>query len=142
MSALQAAPIADAAVNPEYQALLDAVRGRGEFAQSGGSGSADAGDAAYQFLLSRERRVLDTIDRVVNDVRVKDADEQRLLEMPLHVVLMRTMTTVRTLMDDLLEVRSPEDAWRALTSPPERKTFIGVFLLLLGILAACAHAAT
>jgi hypothetical protein len=113
----------------ERRAILDAVHGRGEFAASSGGGRLAAPDA-YQHLLSRERRVLDTVDRVVNDARRSEVRRTPFLRLPLHVIGMRTLSALRGLLDDLVEARSLTDVRDALMQE-DRKVYLGTCLLLL-----------
>lgn len=94
-------------------------------------GSSDPSDV-YQDLLARERRVLDTIDRVVNDASRNDGDNRGFLQLPLHEIGIRGIRVMRGLMDDLVESRSFSDVCKAIMRPG-RKVYIGVILLLLAL---------
>lgn len=111
----------------ERQSLLDAVHGRGEFGKRLGLSSRDP----YQHLLSRERRVLDTVDRVVNDARAADVRHRPFLQLPLHVIGMRAVSSLRAVLDDLVDARSMS-AVRDAVLQDDRKVYVGVCLLLLG----------
>lgn len=104
---------------------------------AGGDGVGDV----YQQLMARERRVLDTVDRVVNDAAQRDRRARSFLHLPLHEVGMRAMAAARGLLDDLSAARSPRDAYAALTHPG-RAVYLGVLLLLLAMCAAFVHATT
>lgn len=95
----------------------------------------------YQSLMSRERRVLDTVDRVVNDDIRKRADSSSLAGMPLHELCYRTISSVRGLFDDLLNAassRSPADALASLRNQ-HRMPFIGIALVVLGLVLAAIN---
>lgn len=115
-------------VSAEYKELVDAVHGRGAYAHSG------AGEA-YQRLMAKERRVLDTIDRVVNDAVTTDGDPRPLLSLPLYEIGMRIMGAIRGAMDDSMEASHPRDVLRAVFRD-DRKIYIGLFILAIGILMA------
>ena len=92
----------------------------------------------YQRLMKKERRVLDTIDRVVNDAAARKQDDEHgndLLKMTLHEIVMRTAGSMRALWDDLIEVRSLADLQAALLDPI-RMPFIGIALITISGLAA------
>lgn len=111
----------------EYQDIFDAATGRGRFA------TAEPGDV-YQHLLGKERRVLDTVDRVVNDARLFDAERtSSIFKLPLHVICMRLIATIRMIMDDILEARSPTDVVKAFFEE-ERKMYVGMLIVLAALL--------
>ena len=98
----------------------------------------DEGEA-YQQLMSMERRVLDTVDRVVNDSVLRDAERTSLLfGMPCHELAMRSLGAVRALFDDLVVCRTIEDAIKALTDPT-RRPFLGVTLVALAVFMGMVH---
>jgi hypothetical protein len=104
------------------------------------AGGDSAGDV-YQRLMAREQRVLDTVDRVVNDAEHRSRRQSTFLHLSLHQVGMRTMAAARELLDDLAAVRSPRDAYVALTHP-ERALYLGVLIILLAMCAAFVEATT
>jgi hypothetical protein len=108
----------------EYRALLDAVHGRGEFR--------DPGDV-YQSLMAKERRVLDTVDRVVNDAVRTETDTLSFVQLPLHEVGIRAIAAARSLFADLMESRRPADFAKAVMKE-DRKVYLGVILIMV---AAC-----
>lgn len=95
----------------------------------------------YQHLMSREKRVLDTIDRVVNDSLSKKDDESSLLGLPVHTLALRSAGSLRALLDDLVVSRSIEDVVRALTDPL-RRPYIGVALVTIGIIVGLLEIAS
>ena len=127
----------------EYDEILALVRGGGApRAQPAGVVAPEPG-AAYQGLMAKERRVLDTVDRVVNDAARLEEEDPPLARLRLHELLVRSTGALRGLMDDLLEAaeaRSAPQALAALTDPG-RRVFLGVCLLALGILLAVVQAA-
>jgi hypothetical protein len=119
----------------EYRRLLEAVdppapvRRNGANRRSSGS---PAKPDSYQYLMSRERRVLDTVDRVVNDALTRDAGDRSLFGMPIHELAMRTLGAVRALFDDLVASRSLDDGLKALRDPI-RMPFVGIALIALAV---------
>ena len=127
----------DAVVKPidvgaEYAELTDAIHGRGRF------GDMPAGDV-YQELMKKERRVLDTVDRVVNDSRAKES--VAFLNLPLHVIAIRMVAAVKGLLDDLMEARSYKDVARALLQP-DRRTYLGMCVIALALIIMAVDTAT
>ena len=110
----------------EYRKLLAVAEGRER--ERDGTKQED-----YQYLMSRERRVLDTVDRVVNDSIATREAAEGLLTMPLHLLAMRSAGALRGLLDDLVASRSLEDARRAL-SDRKRLPFIGVAMIAVAVL--------
>lgn len=94
---------------------------------------------AYQQLLAKEQRVLDTVDRVVNDARRVEISSTSFTSIPLHEAAMRTMAALRGLMDDLLASRSAADVAAALAKE-DRRIYLGVCLLAIGFLLAFVQA--
>lgn len=135
---------ADAAGEPRpydgaeaHRALLDAVHGRGAFSESASASKPEV----YQYLMARERRVLDTVDRVVNDARRVEEKHTSLLEMPLQEVIMRAMSALKGLFQELLAARSLAEAKEAFAHG-ERRVFLGVCLVLLGFCLAFIQASS
>ena len=89
----------------------------------------------YSDLMAKERRVLDTVDRVVNDA-VETRKERSPFSkqgMPVHEVAMRTMGALRSLWDDLISAQSLKDVMDALQDP-SRVMYIGIALVALAVL--------
>ena len=90
---------------------------------------------AYHSLMAKERRVLDTVDRVVNDSILRDAQRSSILfGMPVHELAMRTVGACRALFDDLVACRSFQEAIDAL-SDPVRLPFLGIALVAVAVFA-------
>ncbi len=122
----------------EYRRLLEAAEPKRRAKKDGESlGKPDA----YQYLMSRERRVLDTVDRVVNDSITKEDTERSLLGMPVHELAMRTIGAVRSLLDDLIAARSVEDGRQAILDHG-RMPFLGIALVALAVFMGMVHLAS
>lgn len=134
--AATAPPVQPFDVSREYQALLDVVRsGKASGTKKvpvGLGGAAGVSDDVYQSLMARERRVLDTVDRVVNDARQRNEDTRPLHQLPLHELCMRTMASLQGLAEELAVARTPQAVMLAFKMPPERRTFLGVALVVVG----------
>lgn len=121
-----------------HKALLDAVRGEGTWSGDGGPTRPDV----YQYLMGQEKRVLDTVDRVVNDAKRTDALRQpSFLDAPLHELGMRMLSALRGLFDDLLAARTFTDVSAAL-SEGQRRTYLGACLLALAFCLALVQASS
>ncbi len=131
----------------EYRRLLDVVsaedrereldRTRKSPATPGGSDQ-----DAYQQLMSRERRVLDTVDRVVNDDVARRSVRSGILSMSLAELCFRSVSALRGLFDDLIDAataRSLPDALAALRNP-HRMPFLGVTLVAVALMLAALQA--
>ena len=123
-------------VSAEYKSLVDTVFGRGASARD----RAGSGTDAYSSLMAKERRVLDTVDRVVNDAAVTDADVRTFFDMPIHEIAIRIVGALRGLMDDLMEARKPKDVWRALMHE-DRRVYLGLVLMATALVCATVQAA-
>ena len=110
-------------VGAEYADLVNAVHGRGKFSE------ASQGDV-YQALMKKERRVLDTVDRVVNDSARTDADGRSFFQLSLHVIGIRIIAAIKGIMDDLIEARSLSAVYAAFMRD-DRKVYVGVLMLLV-----------
>ena len=116
--------VAEFDATAEYKALLELVRKK--------EPGKDQSDDAYQGLMQREKRVLDTVDRVVNDSWRKDADSRTFLQLPLHEIGARVMSTVNAVMEDAVEARTVRQAIDAVTVG-DRKIYLGVFVIFLSL---------
>jgi hypothetical protein len=130
----------------EYRKLLEIAEPRRARRRPRGGvetvkAATDEGEA-YQYLMSRERRVLDSVDRVVNDSVLRDAERESLLfGMPCHELAMRTLGAVRALFDDLVSSRSVEDVLKA-AADPARRPFLGIALVALAVFMGMVHLST
>jgi hypothetical protein len=124
-------------VSTEYKELVDAVFGHGTSARE----RAGSGTDAYQTLMSKERRVLDTVDRVVNDAAVVDADTRTFFQMPMHEIAIRIIRSIRGLMDDLYEARKPEHVLRAVMKD-DRKVYLGLVLIAVALIIGLINASS
>ena len=131
----------------EYRRLLDVVsvedrqreldRTRKSFAVPGG-----ADQDPYQQLMSRERRVLDTVDRIVNDDVERRTKGSGLMGMSLAELCFRVVSALHGLFQDLVDAaadRSVPDALAALRNP-HRMPFLGVALVATALLLAALRA--
>lgn len=91
--------------------------------------------SVYQQLMAKERGVLDTVNRVVNDSWRKDADGRGLLQLPLHELGIRVMRAVQGLASDLVSVRSLASAQEALADT-QRYPYLGVALIIVAAVLA------
>ena len=129
----------------EYRRLLEAVDPPAPIRRNGAANRRSSGSPAkpdsYQYLMSRERRVLDTVDRVVNDALTRDAGDRSLFGMPVHELAMRTLGAVRALFDDLVASKSLDDGVKALRDPA-RMPFVGMALVALAVFMLFLSAAS
>lgn len=114
--------------NREYEELMDVIQRRGRF-----------GKDAYGALMAKEARVLDTVDRVVNDARLTDAQAKLFVNLSLTQALVRTADVLRDLYHDLVRVRSPRDVLDAFARP-ERTVYLGVLVIALAVVLMLATA--
>lgn len=131
--------------DPEYVRFVRALDDSSNLASTDGmparGSSADAPrpDAApsevYQSLIDRERRALDTVDRVVNDARKTALASTQLVDMPMRSLALRAMSTGRSIMDDLVLANSATEVTDALVTG-DRKVFLGAALIVIAIAAA------
>ena len=119
----------------EYRRLLESVTSSKKSSPTGSDMD------QYQYLMSREKRVLDTIDRVVNDSLVKKEEGSTLLALPVHTLAMKSAGSLRALLDDLMVSRSYEDVIKALMDP-ERRPYIGIAMVVIGIIVGLLEIAS
>ena len=86
----------------------------------------------YQALMEKERRVLDSIDRIVSSKDASQAESEDVVRMPIHKIAIKCIGATQTLLDDLVSARSIHDAIRAFTAH-ERRIYIGIVIALLGL---------
>lgn len=107
----------------EYQEMQDIINRRG-----------DHGRDRYGDLIDKEERVLDTVDRVVNDARLQRSERGSILHMSVAQIATRTAEVMYQVFRDALAARSTEDA-KALLRSPERRLYLGIVLVTLALLA-------
>jgi len=103
----------------EYAELVKIIRGDGDL-------------DTYSDLMNRERRVLDTVDRVVNDARLRRSEATSLPDMRLSQLVTRTMTVVVDVYRDLLRVRRLTDVPDVFTRRG-RLLYVGILLVLVSL---------
>lgn len=106
----------------EYRQLMDAIQGRGRF-----------GPEVYGNLMNTEERVLDTVDRVVNDARLQRVTRASFLNMSLLEIAGRTADVLRAVYLDLFAVRSVHDFVKAFTKK-DRRIYLGLVLIVIASL--------
>lgn len=106
----------------EYNALVSSLR----------SNLATPEDA-YQQLMAKEQRVLDTVNRVVDDrLRVEGA-ERTFFDLSLHEIVVRMMAVARGIMDDLIVSKNLSDVMNAF-SRDDRTVYVGLALILATVI--------
>jgi hypothetical protein len=115
--------------DPQYRAFMDILRPP---SPPPGGGQGPAQPEAYQALMATERRVLDTVDRVVNDARWVDTRNAQFIHLPLSEIGARTMATGKAALADLVAARTPTDAAAALLAG-DRKIYFGLVLVALAL---------
>lgn len=129
--------------DPEYVRFVQALDGQSNKISSDGMSRKGMGQdekntspsEVYQSLLKRERRALDTVDRVVNDARKTELASLELVDLPMRDLARRAMTTGKSMMDDLVEANCAADIGHALVSG-DRKVFLGGALIIIAIASA------
>jgi len=111
----------------EYRSLLDIIHRRGL-----------AGQDRYSALMNKEQRVLDTVDRVVNDARLAQARQGSFLDMSLLQVVGRMGEVLREAWTEVIAARSPR-AVLAVFTPPGRRVYFGAALVLAALFLAVFH---
>lgn len=131
MTAAAADKPADFDPSAEYARLLQTVS-RTQQDRRGESG--DSHEDPYQALMRRERRVLDTVDRMVNEKRSRESYASSLGGMPINLHAARFVGVLRGLLDDLTAARSVHDVVRAV-SRQDRQLYLGVGIILLAVVS-------
>lgn len=129
--------------DPEYVRFVQALDGQSNKVSTDGMSRVGMGQGdrntspseVYQSLLKRERRALDTVDRVVNDARKTELASLELVDLPMRDLARRALTTGKSIMDDLVEANSAADIGHALVSG-DRKVFLGGALIMIAIASA------
>ena len=104
----------------EYEELMDIIRKRGRH-----------GKDRYQRLMEKEERVLDTVDRVVNDARLQEIKRTSVLDMSLFQILGKTGEILYDMYIEAFTVRSWRDA-KDLFTRSDRRIYIGLVITAIG----------
>jgi hypothetical protein len=94
----------------------------------------------YHRLLQKEERVLDTIDRVINDSVMTEVDSMAFVNLPLHVIILRTVDRLTSVLQDLLRSRSVGD-FKLAVSKEDRLMYIGIVIIVIAIVSAMLQSA-
>lgn len=120
--------------DPEYVRFVQTVAGTRVDGTSVGHESAPPSEV-YTDLMSRERRALDTVDRVVNDARKTELRSSELVDLPVRELAGRAMVAGKAILDDLVQARDARDVGAAMLRG-DRKVFVGAALVTIALFAA------
>lgn len=116
-------PVGNVATNKDYQRLLDILAGEG-----GGGSAVDA----YSRLMATERRVLDTVDRIVNEARTESHRRRLFTQMSLSEILDVMQRTLRQVFEEVMRARHPRDVWQTV-SKMDRRICLGLVLVFAAV---------
>jgi len=113
----------------EYAELMDVIHGRkGKGREAAWT---DEGNV-YSDLMRKEERVLDTVDRVVNDSRLQDVRRHAISDMSVMQIISKTADVVHDVYIEVFSVRDLDDL-RALVTKKDRLIYIGIVVVLVGL---------
>lgn len=103
----------------EYQEVQDIINRRGD---------------RYSELMAKERRVLDTVDRVVNDARLQRAERSSIMHMSIAQIATKMGDVMHEAFLEAVQARSVEDVM-AIIRPSERRLYAGILLIVMALLS-------
>ena len=89
-------------------------------------------DEIYGNIMKTEERVMDTIDRVVNHAQLTETASTSFLNQPVHVVLVRMIDSMKSLMEELVDARDLRAVSSAFAKD-NRKIYLGLIIITLTI---------
>lgn len=95
--------------DPVYTGFVDIVRGTAPPREGDGAGAGGGPGSTYQRLMATEGRVLDTVDRVVNDARFLEARDSTFMQQTLSTICQRVARALLDAFEELLLARSIGD---------------------------------
>ena len=107
--------------NKDYRALVSMLYG-------GSVGD----DEMYQELMKKEGNVLDTVNRVANQMRTDATQADEFVNLPIVAVIHRVYTSVRAVMKDLPAARNAKQL-RDVIMRDDRRIYIGVLLICVAL---------
>lgn len=110
------------------------VRGTAPPLEGDGAGAGDVPGTTFQRLMATETRVLETVDRVVNDARFVESKRAEFLQQPLRVILDRTVRAVLDAFVDTMKARSLGEVLLAF-SRDDRPLYIGLAVMAVTLCA-------
>jgi len=122
------ADVYDAPKAREYAELVKIIRGDGDL-------------DTYSGLMNKERRVLDTVDRVVNDARLRRSAASSLPDMRVSQLVTRTLAVVVEVYHDLLRVRRVSDVPDVFTRRG-RLLYVGILIIFASLVIMVVRAST
>ncbi len=97
--------------------------------------SSSAERTSYQALMQREQRVLDSLDRIVNERENTTRAGFSIMGMSISQHALRCVGMMRGLMDDLTAARKVSDVTRAFLRE-DRQLYLGALLMMLAVFIA------
>lgn len=113
----------------------------GEYAKLVAELEAKPREDLYGELLSREKQVLETVNRVIDHERRKRIDKQSWLEMPLQELARVTALRVGTLAKELMEADTIEAAVDVVRKDTFAMLSVGVVLVVVALVVFLAMTA-
>lgn len=92
----------------------------------------------YQELMRKERRVLDTINRMVDHEKIKQESTDDFLKLNLMQVVEKLYRTMYNVMKELMHAKRFQDIATILTKD-DRQIYIGLFLLFIAFAGLIAY---
>lgn len=126
----------------EYDKLLDAISPSSSNSSSnkhaaGAMNGVDAVDP-YTYLMSRERRVLDTIDRITQDRAAQVEKERTIFGGSLATHAAQAIGVVRHVLDDATSVKSVKDVvdllHKSFVKDDQRRLYLGVIFIIIALI--------
>lgn len=106
--------------------FLDLLNKRGKYRETSND--------IYQELLSKEARVLETVDRVVNTTRDKDVQSSSILNLSVHEIWTRLLTLVPLLLNESLNIKKLSDL-KDIFLKEDRKIYVGIIIIFISFIA-------
>lgn len=125
--------------DPTYRSFMGVLQATTPLAEGEGAGGGDREGGTYRRLMATESRVLDTVDRVVNDARFVEIRDQRFMHQSIATILDRTALALMDAFTDLMQSKSLDDVVDAL-SRDERPLYFGLALTAVTVTLIVAGA--
>lgn len=85
-------------------------------------------DDEYTALMNKEQVVLDTVNRVVNQVETAKQNQKSMVDTPVNVVVYRVFNTITTVFKEIYERKPLGQVLRE-----ERRLYVGLFVVFCSV---------
>lgn len=89
-------------------------------------------ETAYQDLMAKEVKVLDTVNNVIKYYKDNEIKNQEFINMPLSMIINLFFNTWIKILEDVIKSRTLTDFYQSFTKD-DRKFYIGIMCIIISV---------